>query len=313
MNIIKSICDEMYISSLELNSFVHTAPRRYKKYNIKKRDGFSFRLIAQPSKEVKYIQRLAIDELRKIVPIHDSATAYEPGTSIKINAEKHRKNSYLLKMDLKNFFPSITPDILFSVLHKHHIELSHNEREFLSSLLFWKLRRNSKLRLSIGAPSSPFISNAVMYFFDLELSEYCKNKKITYTRYADDMTFSTKEKDILIRIPGIVKEMLKKHFDVRIKINTKKTVFSSMAFNRHVTGITINNKSCLSLGRDKKRLISSMVHYFKHGRLNEKDVYKLKGLLSHAKHIEPSFMSMLNNKYSKETIHEIFTIAVKDD
>jgi RNA-directed DNA polymerase len=311
MNIIEKISDMIYISRSELVNFVHTAPRRYKKYFIYKRDGVNKRQIAQPSKEVKFIQRLAISELKDLLPVHECATAYVTGRSIKENAERHRLNKFLLKMDLVNFFPSITPAMLFSVMMKNNLDVSNENKLFLGSLFFWKLRRNSKLRLSIGAPSSPFISNVVMYHFDQDVNEHCKQRGITYTRYADDMTFTTNNKGALAEIPYLIKATLKKNFGTRMKVNSKKTVFSSKAFNRHITGITINNNDKLSLGREKKRLISAMVHHFILGKLDEDSIYKLKGLLAYAMHIEPTFMTMIERKYSKNEINNIFSLAVK--
>ncbi|WP_429014691.1 retron St85 family RNA-directed DNA polymerase [Aeromonas hydrophila] len=311
MNIIEKISDRIYISHSELVNFVHTAPRRYKKYYIFKRDGVNKRQIAQPSKEVKFIQRLAVSELKELLPVHECATAYVTGRSIKENAERHRLNKFLLKMDLVNFFPSITPGMLFSVMMKNNFDVSNENKLFLGSLFFWKLRRNSKLRLSIGAPSSPFISNVVMYYFDQDVNEYCKQCGITYTRYADDMTFTTNNQGVLSEVPYIIKMVLKRHFGTRMRVNSKKTVFSSKAFNRHITGITITNDGKLSLGREKKRLISSMVHHFILGKLDDDSIYKLKGLLAYAMHIEPSFMIMIERKYSKDEINNIFSIAVK--
>ena len=96
------------------------------------------------------------------------------------------------------------------------------------------------LVLSIGAPSSPLISNFIMYSFDEELVTICLNKKIMYTRYADDITFSTRIKNNLFELPEIISNLLK---EIRkgVEINSKKTIFTSKAHNRHVTGVTLTN------------------------------------------------------------------------
>ena len=114
--------------------------------------------------------------------------------------------------------------------------------------------------LSIGAPSSPLVSNFFMYQFDCVLSKLCIEREIIYTRYADDLTFSTKHKDVLFVLPQLVKENLNDLFGNAIRINRKKTKFSSKAHNRHVTGITINNDGKISLGRERKRYIKHLVH-----------------------------------------------------
>ncbi|MEZ8603572.1 retron St85 family RNA-directed DNA polymerase [Vibrio splendidus] len=307
MSLISEISDDVLMTKDELLSFSFTAPRRYKKYHILKRNGNGLRLIAHPSKEVKFFQRLAISKLEILLPIHDCAIAYVKGKSIRDNAEAHRRNRYMLKMDFKNFFMSITPDLFISSLERNDINLEAQDIKFLEGVLFWKLRRNSPLRLSVGAPSSPFISNFVMTAFDIFMFGYCKDKGITYTRYADDLTFSTREKDLLFTIPKVVRDALKEYCNSKIRINSKKTVFTSKKFNRHVTGVTITNDEKLSLGRERKRLISAMVHHFVDDKysLSHEEIQKLKGYLSFAKSIEPDFINRLSKKYGREYILKI--------
>ncbi len=109
------------------------------------------------------------------------------------------------------------------------------------------------LVLSIGAPSSPIISNFILYRFDRIITEHCRKLGINYSRYADDLTFSTNEKDILLNFPSKVRKTLSRLYSGQIKVNLKKTVLSSKAHNRHVTGITLSNDGTLSVGREKKR------------------------------------------------------------
>jgi retron-type reverse transcriptase len=228
--------------------------------------------------------------------------AYVKNTSIKDNATKHKDNNYLLKMDFENFFNSITPAILIETWAKQNVHLDPLDRHYLIKLLFWcpSKRAAGKHILSVGAPSSPYISNTVMYTFDELLQSICKTKRIVYTRYADDMTFSTMKKDILFEIPKIVEQCLQSHFGNRLSINIQKTVFSSKAHNRHVTGITLDNNSNLSLGRKKKRYIKHLIHQYTLAKMDEGDLLHIRGLLAHAKHIEPSFIRSLEKKYSSE-------------
>ena len=305
MNILSILSEEVYMREDNLNNFIMTAPYRYKKYRIPKKKPGEFRLIAQPSKEVKLLQRICLEELKKYLPIHDCAMAYEKNKSIKINAETHKSNSYLLKMDFKDFFPSIRPSDLLLVLESNKIILSEVDKRILSHLLFWKLRKNSPLRLSIGAPSSPFISNAIMYEFDTKVSEICKGFDVTYTRYADDLTFTTNVKGVLIRVPDLIKLVLKELIFPKIRLNNNKTVFSSKKHNRRITGLTISNDGNVSLGRRRKRLISSMVHKYSVNELDKEDVSKLRGLLAFSSDVEPEFIDRLIKKYGFDVIHGI--------
>lgn len=306
MSITIALCEKMLTGKSELLSFSHTVPRRYKTYYIKKRNSTEMRLIAHPAKTVKFIQRLAVEELRNYFPIHHCATAYEKGTGIKMNAFQHRRNQYLLKMDFKNFFLSITPELFFRVSEDLGVVFDSEDKALLEGLLFWRLRRNSPLRLSIGAPSSPFVSNLVMYKFDAALCEICESMGVVYTRYADDLTFTTNRKDVLFAIPDIVRQNLKAQCYSKIRINSEKTVFSSKAFNRHITGVTITNEGRLSVGRERKRLVSALIHKFTLGALSDQQIENLKGQLAHVKNIEPDFVVRMKKKYSDEAIAKIF-------
>lgn len=307
MNFTEFLCDTLCISKAEIERFAATAPHRYKVYDIPKRNGAGKRTIAHPSKELKFIQRLIVGVFEKILPVHDAAMAYKKNIGIKQNASAHLNSKYLLKMDFKDFFPSIDPNLFFTALSKSGIDISESDKKLLSNLLFWKLRRNSPLRLSIGAPSSPIISNFVMFRFDAEISKICENKKVSYTRYADDITFSSNIKDVLFDYPEIVTKPLKNNTESTIRVNSDKTVFSSKAHNRHVTGITLSNDGKLSLGREKKRIISAMIHRFKLKKLSNEKILELQGFIAYARHIEPEFYKRLTLKYGHEILKELFS------
>ncbi|WP_085319479.1 retron St85 family RNA-directed DNA polymerase [Vibrio harveyi] len=288
--------------------------KHYKVYKIpKKRLGF--RTIAQPTPAVKVIQKQIVDYLKPKTSIHKSALAYVSGKGVKDNALQHVNSDYLLKVDLENFFNSITPKMLIKALKHQGVELSHTDTMVLSQFLFWNITKktNGKLVLSVGAPSSPFVSNLVMFAFDQRMSKLCKRSGITYTRYADDLTFSTTHKDILFLHLNEVRKVLKKEFGARLVLNESKTVFSSKAHNRHVTGITLTNNNKISLGRDRKRYISSLIHKFKLGLLDQEDIYHLQGLISYAKHIEEKFLRNMSVKYGANVLDAIKKYSGEND
>ncbi|HFG0985183.1 TPA: reverse transcriptase domain-containing protein, partial [Klebsiella pneumoniae] len=110
-----------------------------------------------------------------------------------------------------------------------------------------------RLSLSVGAPSSPLISNVIMYLFDDSFTNFCQQREITYSRYADDLTFSTHHKNALFDLPNEVRHFLNKEYQNRITLNERKTVFTSRAHNRHITGVTLTTQGSLSIGRERKR------------------------------------------------------------
>jgi retron-type reverse transcriptase len=304
MNVIEIIANKTMLPSSTVMAFIYTAPYRYKKYYLEKKSG-GLREIAQPSRELKIMQRLVLDEISRFLPVHENAFAYVEGKSIKQNAAKHKDNAYLLKMDFEDFFNSIKPNDLIAILVKNGFDANDETIITLSKLFFYKKTKRNGLTLSVGAPSSPWISNAVMYIFDVAISELCIKEDITYTRYADDLTFSCKEKGKLIGFDKEVSNILRKIKSPEIKLNLKKTVRASKGVNRRVTGIVINNEGRLSLGRHKKRMISSLIHKYTLKQLGTEDICKLKGYLSYAKYIERSFIISMENKYGVDILNSI--------
>jgi retron-type reverse transcriptase len=289
----------------ELFDFVKDAPKKYKVYKIPKRTSGE-RTIAQPIRQLKDCQRLIISIFQEKLPIHDCCMAYMAGKSIKENALIHSQNSFFLKMDFMDFFNSITPKLFWAACEQQEIEFDWLDKEILEKILFWRPSKYSKrLVLSIGAPSSPFISNFLMYAFDEELDEYCKKNGITYTRYADDLTFSTKIAGILFDIPNWVRKILLKFYGQKIQINQFKTVFSSKKHNRHVTGLTITNDSTISIGRAKKRYIKHLVHNFIENKITLEELNYLRGYLGFIQYVEPKFLKSLESKYTEAVIQDI--------
>lgn len=304
MSVIEKLASALKKSEAEVTLFLSNAPRKYKVYTIPKRTS-GHRVIAQPSKELKIYQRKYL-ELQDL-PVHDSAMAYRIGLGIKDNANAHRNNKFLLKMDLENFFNSITSHLFWKVWASIIDLPAEKDKVALENLLFWCPSKTTggRLVLSIGAPSSPLVSNFFMYGFDLAMQELCAERNIKYTRYADDLTFSTSRKDILFELPVIVENQLAELYGSSIRINRKKTKFSSKAHNRHVTGITITNDKNLSLGRERKRYIKHLVYQVSLGKLDREYSLHLRGLIAFAKHVEPMFVSSLAKKYSAELIAKI--------
>jgi hypothetical protein len=147
-----------------------------------------------------------------------------------------------------------------------------------------------------------------MFDFDSEIFSWCKENGITYTRYADDLTFSTNLEKISYKIEPVIKEIIGKLDYPILNLNANKTTHVSKKHQRRITGIIINNEGDLSLGRNRKREISSLVHKFSLGILSEDEVFRLQGLLGFAKDIEPLFVSRLRGKYKSSLIDTIFLI-----
>lgn len=304
MDLLQLILSEVPFDKKELRALITTAPRRYKTYAILKRDGKSTRTIAQPAPEVKLLQHLLLKKVICGWPIHESATAYRPGMSIAEHVQRHVHSKYLLKLDFANFFPSITS----ADIKKHaqrHSNLTNSDLNILVNILSWRNKISGQFCLSIGAPSSPNISNSMMFEFDTQISEFCKARRVTYSRYADDLAFSTNEKNVLATIQEEVRVQLLALDYPKLAINEKKTINVSKKYSRTLVGLKITPDEKVSLGRERKRHIRAQLYRFENGFLSIDEVLNLKGLLAFAWSVEPSYVVSLATSRGNEVFEKL--------
>jgi len=305
VKIIQFLSTTLSIDKFVLKKYLATAPHRYKKYKIPKRTK-GYRDIAQPAKSLKLLQKIVCEEFLKELPVHTACKSYKKETNIKDNALVHAKNKFLLKMDFKNFFPSIAPkDLIKHMSLFYEGEIAIEDEQLLGKLFFYSLNKGSPLVLSIGAPTSPFISNTILYEFDSLINKKCEQEGVSYSRYADDLAFSTNAKNILFDYPAKVAETLTEIGYPKITINQDKTVFLSRKGNMHITGLVLTNTGEVSLGRKKKRYIKSLVYKYTKEQLSLDEKSYLRGYLSFCACIEPDFISRLEKKYGEKAVHEI--------
>ncbi len=284
------------IARSELFALIATACYRYKVYEIPKRSGSGFRVIAQPAPEIKRLQRFVVSKVINEWPIHEAAIAYRRGLSIGDHAGRHIDSRFLLKLDFSDFFPSI------SAIHvgqhiKAHTNISEEDVGLLVNLLTWKNKKTGKRCLSIGAPSSPFVSNSMLHAFDEELSLYCVGNCISYSRYADDLALSTNEPNKLSDAYDFIRSLLGRLDYPRLSINDEKTVNVSRRNNRSLVGLNLTPDGRISIGRERKRELRAQMHRFVNGLLMEAEVAQLRGNISYVWSVEPEYIYTLLRKY----------------
>ena len=306
--IIDRLEEETGVAADKIERIVLRASHLYKSYRIAKRTN-GFRDIHHPSPDLKFLQRWLNRNIFPLLPIHNAAIAYRRGMSIVENGRVHARNKYLLKTDFKNFFPSLTRQDVKLVLNRHLksviAEFTAKDVEVILNIV---CRYDA---LTIGAPSSPVLSNAILFNFDDFVSRSCEDKGVIYTRYADDLFFSTNTPNLLTDVLQLIRSDLRDRKSPHLALNQHKTVFTSKKRRRLITGLVLTSDGRLSVGRAKKRSIRTLIYLYSKGKLDPGQVSYLRGYLAFLYSIEPDFLARIRIKFGDNTVNDLMIEDLK--
>ena len=182
--LVDAIASRTKVPAAKLWQIAANASRRYHEFSIQKRDGTP-RIIAHPSRPLKALQRFLARNIYGLAPVHRAAAAYVKGSNIRANAAQHAGSKFTVRLDFADFFPSFDSESVKAftkeLCEQSSIPLSVEDLTFISNIVC----RNGCL--PIGAPSSPKITNAMMFKFDCSVERICNPMQIIYSRYADDI------------------------------------------------------------------------------------------------------------------------------
>ena len=234
------------ISRGELNDIVNHIQKEYKEAHLPKKDG-TYRSLCVPSIRLRFCQDPIKEKILPQLPVSKFATAYQKGSTTRGNAEPHIGKKFLLKLDITDFFGSIT----FEQVQRTAFNTRYVSRQVGYLLTSLCCKDDS---LPQGAATSPALSNIVMYRFDDYIGRWCSQRQIAYTRYCDDMTFSSDRP-----LYGVYQKVKKMLFEMGFELNEAKTHFISNADRQTVTGLVVNEK--LSIPSSYKRNLRQEIYY----------------------------------------------------
>lgn len=250
----------------------------YYTFTIPKKSGGT-RLITAPDEALKKKQKEFLKETLYDDWISRRAHGFAKRRNIISNAQVHAGKKYILNIDIKDFFPSIR----WNRLRKHYY--NPGDRPGRTLRYFdtqdshgYQLFHNG--RLPQGAPTSPYISNIFMRGFDTMIQGLLRkyiSDDILYTRYADDLTFSSNSRAVRRVIP-LVEDKLNK---LNLEINNDKTRFLGPAQRQEVTGINLNSGKP-TISKSYRRRIRAIVHRASQGCvISDSQKEKALGMISH--------------------------------
>ena len=277
-----------------LEEILNNVSGHYQEFWMRKRSG-GYRMISAPDKDLQAIQSTIYSRiLSSVTIVHTAAVGFRCGRSVVDNAAPHLGKRYVLKMDIHDFFGSIRSPRVRQTFKK--IGYPENVSKVLGALCC--LHRH----LPQGAPTSPALSNIVGYEMDRKLAALAAEYGVTYTRYADDLTFSGDvfpKEQIIPQVKRIIR-------DEKFEPNHKKTHFMNQSSRKIITGVSVASGVKLTIPKSKKREIRKNVYFIltkglaeHQRRIGSHDPAYLKrliGMLCYWRAIEP------DNTYASDSI-----------
>ncbi|MFV2044660.1 MAG: reverse transcriptase domain-containing protein [Anaerolineales bacterium] len=235
-----SLLDVEY-SKLIYHIYKTPEDRKYSEFFISKRSGGT-RTIRAPISPIKIIQRKLNQVLQAVYEPKASVHSFISGKSIVSNADIHKRRRYVLNLDLEDFFPSINFGRVRGMFMAVPYSLPHTVATVLAQICC------SHNAIPQGAPSSPIISNMICSTLDSRLLRLAQMNRCDYTRYADDLTFSTSMPNFPTTLAdvdnagaiGLGQELEAAIRQNGFRINQGKIRLSTNHRRQEVTGLTVN-------------------------------------------------------------------------
>jgi hypothetical protein len=268
----------------------------YLTYFLKKKSGKK-RKICAPQDPLKTLQTQIKEVLLNSIPAHPAAVGFVKGKNVKTGALEHLGAKVLYTLDLEDFFTSIrgrkVRRLISYIKHYAISNLNINITEEQSELLFKVFTFQGSLPQ--GSPCSPDLANIYCYGLDQALQVFSTSRHLTYTRYADDLTFSHQSsafsftKNDLLEIESIIKSH-------ELKMNYNKCRILRRHKRMDVTGIVINEK--ISLQHSKVKKLRAEIHnaWKNNFQLSQKQKEILSGKVNWIQEIAPHKLHLLNTE-----------------
>ena len=214
--------------------------KKYRSFYMAKKNGGK-RKIETPGKQLKFLQKTLANTLQLVYSqhlpdcVHGYVSQINPTVgprNILTNARSHQFSDYLLNLDIEKFFPTVDSIRIMELWRSWFPEMPDETQQLLTILC------THKNHLPMGAPSSAVLSNMCMKDLDKKLMEFCKGKNIIYTRYVDDMSFSSDDPSLAEMDEPIQKLVNEYGFN----INLGKRKYYPKEAAKHITGLILHQE-----------------------------------------------------------------------
>jgi len=252
--------------------------RNYR-YATLRRPGRPVRVIERPKQRLKETQRRILHEILDRIPVHDAAHGFTRGRSVQTHASEHTGRYVIVRLDLEDFFASIAAGRVYGILRTAGYpesvaySLTALTTNVVASTLWQSLprpvdssqinahhrlgRRLATPHLPQGAPTSPALANLAAYRLDRRLIGLAASLEISYSRYADDLTFSGPER--LVRTTSPLRRAVAEIARAEgFMVNHSKSMLATHAGRQRVCGVIVNEH--LNVARSEYDVLKAILH-----------------------------------------------------
>lgn len=293
-------CKPVQLKSLTYYANPEICKKRYQTFSIKKKSGAD-RMIHAPVKGLKSILRSLNFVLQCMYEPHEVATGFVMNKSIVDNAKEHVGQNYVLNLDLRDFFHSFDRNRVKMGFMFEPFNLN-GDKEPLAFLLAslcthpFEIDGGIQTVLPQGSPTSPTLTNILCKKLDRRLNGLSNRFGTTYTRYADDITFSSphniyNDEAFNNELKRIIEE------DQKLVINPKKTRLQKAGYRQEVTGLIVNDK--VNVRRRYVKQIRMWLYYWeKYGYEKAEQIFKRDYIADkgHVKDVHAHLVNVLGGK-----------------
>lgn len=219
-------------------------PHRYKQFRIRKKSGGIRQISAPKTRSFKLLLRYVNKMLTAVYTPSDYAMGFTERRSVVTNADVHKGQNYVFNVDLKDFFPSIDQARVWKRLQLEPFCFDRSIANILAGLCAMKQKMDDgsvRFVLPQGAPTSPIITNMICDTLDRRLAGLAKRFGLCYSRYADDITFSSMHN--VYQETGDFRKELKRIIEGQgFVMNEAKTRLQKQGSRQEVTGVIVSRK-----------------------------------------------------------------------
>jgi hypothetical protein len=252
---------------------------RHYRYGSLRRPGSPARLIERPKRRLKDIQRRILHDILDRVPAHEASHGFTRGRSVRSHASEHVGRFVVISLDLRDFFASIAGNRIYGIFRTagYPESVAYSLTALTTNVVpsgLWQAlprptapdqidahhrlgRQVATPHLPQGAPTSPALANLAAFRLDRRLSGLAASLEVSYSRYADDLTFSGPAR--LVRVANTLRRAVAEIArDEGFTVNDRKSMLATSAGQQRLCGIVVNDR--LNAPRQEYEVLKAILH-----------------------------------------------------